>query len=62
MRESLNALLLTALLAVIQGWDVTEAQVEAQISAAKRAGVTKVIVARTRIEQGWQPRIVKKPR
>ena len=47
------------LIAVLQGWDVTDQQVALQIDVAEKAGVAGILVAYTKIEQGWQPKIVK---
>jgi hypothetical protein len=47
------------LIAVLQGWDVPADDVAAQIAMARGAGAGGYIVAQTRIEQGWQPRIVR---
>lgn len=46
------------LIAVLQGWDVTGAQVEAQLQRADEAGAAGTLLAMTPIEQGWEPRIV----
>jgi len=47
------------LLAVLQGWDVTPEQREAQIRRAREAGALGYVMAEMKIEQGWEPRIVK---
>lgn len=47
------------LIAVLEGWDVTTAQIQAQIDRTKEAGAAGYVVALMRIEQGWEPRIVK---
>ena len=47
------------LIAVLQGWDVTDEQVDIQIDVATRTGVAGFLVAYAKIEQGWQPRILK---
>lgn len=47
------------LLAVLQGWDVTPEQREAQIQRAREAGARGYVMAEMKIEQGWEPRIVK---
>ncbi|MFN3650602.1 MAG: hypothetical protein ACK47B_13580 [Armatimonadota bacterium] len=47
------------LVAVLQGWDVTPAQRQAQIEQSRAAGAGGYLVAEIEIEQGWQPRIVK---
>ncbi|MDA1051958.1 MAG: hypothetical protein O3C40_15945 [Planctomycetota bacterium] len=47
------------LIAVLQGWDVTDEQVASQIDVASSAGVAGYLVAYAKIEQDWQPRILK---
>jgi hypothetical protein len=44
------------LLAIVQGWDVTPAQLDAQMAQAHQAGVKGVVVAYAAIDQGWEPR------
>jgi hypothetical protein len=44
-------------LAVLQGWDVTPAQREAQVRRCREAGARGYVMALTRIEQSWEPRI-----
>jgi hypothetical protein len=46
------------LTAVLQGWDVTEDEISNQIEVARQAGVNRVLIAYSRIEQSWQPKIV----
>jgi hypothetical protein len=48
------------LAAVVQGWDVSEEQLRAQVEQANRHGVRQIVVARTPIEQSWEPRIIKR--
>jgi hypothetical protein len=45
------------LIAVIQGWNVTDEQVSQQMDVAQRAGVSGYLVSYTEIEQSWEPRI-----
>jgi len=47
------------LITVLQGWDVTDAQITAQRKVAAEAGVAGTIVAYTPIDQRWEPRIFK---
>lgn len=47
------------LIAVLQGWDVTQREVMAQIAQAQAAGVGGLIVVRHPIEQSWEPRVVR---
>lgn len=44
-------------LAVLQGWDVTPAQIEQQIKVTTHAGVTRYLISYAEIEQAWEPRI-----
>jgi hypothetical protein len=45
------------LIAVLQGWDVTYAQRQAQIARIREAGARGFVMAEIPIEQGWTPRI-----
>jgi hypothetical protein len=45
------------LIAVVQGWEVTDQQVAAQKQHATNAGCAGVIVALNSIQQSWEPRI-----
>ncbi len=47
------------LIAVLQGWDVNDAEIQAQIDQARSAGTAGFIVARAKIDQSWQPRLMK---
>lgn len=47
------------LVAVLQGWDVTPEQVAAQIAQAKAAGAAGYVVSRMKLNQDWEPRILK---
>ena len=44
---------------VLQGWDVTPGQVQAQIARSTESGAGGFLVSRVRIEQGWEPRILR---
>lgn len=44
---------------ILQGWDVTPEQRQAQIDRTREAGARGYVVAEMKIEQGWEPRIVK---
>jgi hypothetical protein len=46
------------LIAVVQGWDVTAAELTAQIRAAEAAGAAGIVVAETPIDQRWEARVV----
>ena len=43
------------LIAVLQGWDVTDSQIQAQQTHAIRAGAAGWLLSLTPIEQSWQP-------
>ena len=45
--------------AVLQGWGVSDEEVQAQIDQACTAGAAGYVVALARIDQSWQPRMVK---
>ena len=47
------------LIAVVQGWDVTDVEVTAQTDRAIASNVAGVVVSRIKIEQQWQPRVVR---
>jgi len=47
------------LIAVLQGWNVSDEEVQAQIARAEEAGAAGYIVSLAKIEQRWEPRIVK---
>lgn len=46
------------LVAVLQGWSVTPAEIATQRDAAARAGAGGWLVARTPLDQSWQPKIM----
>jgi hypothetical protein len=46
------------LIAVLQGWNVSADELQAQISRAEAAGALGIVVAESRIDQSWEPRIV----
>ena len=46
------------LIAVLQGWDVTEAQVIQQMDVAGRSGVSGYLVSYAEIEQSWEPQVL----
>ncbi len=47
------------IVAVLQGWDVTSKERQAQIQRAREAGARGYVLAEMEIQQGWEPRIVK---
>ena len=46
------------MIAVVQGWDVTAEEIEAQRTAALEAGANGYVVAYDRIDQSWSPKVV----
>ncbi|HUE70577.1 MAG TPA: hypothetical protein VMP01_06780 [Pirellulaceae bacterium] len=46
------------IVAVLQGWDVTDAEIAAQLEQATGAGAGGTIVAFARIDQAWSPKTV----
>jgi hypothetical protein len=52
---------MSRLVAVVEGWDVSPEQIEAQIRCARDAGAGGTLVAYTEIEQAWQPRVYRLP-
>jgi len=47
------------LIAVLQGWNVNEEEVQAQIDQSRAVGVAGYVVALSQIDQSWQPRMLK---
>jgi len=45
-------------IAVLQGWNVTSEEIEAQQKAAREAGANGYVVAYDEIDQGWSPKII----
>jgi hypothetical protein len=45
------------IIAVLQGWDVTAEQLNAQVAGAKKAGAAGYLIALSKIDQSWEPRI-----
>jgi hypothetical protein len=46
------------LLAILQGWDVTAEQIQAEVSRASEAGTAGVLVVFTPIDQSWTPKML----
>ena len=53
-----TAIPVSRLIAILQGWDVSSEETEAQLAAAKKAGVKGYVVAYDKIDQSWSPKIV----
>lgn len=49
------------IIAVLQGWDVTPEQIKAQVERARESGAAGYVIAETRIDQRWEPRIRRLP-
>ena len=47
------------LVGVIQGWDVSAADVQDQRTRSASVGVTNIIVALTKLDSSWEPRLLK---
>ncbi len=47
------------LIAVLQGWDQSAAERQAQIQRAEEAGAAGTVLSLMKIEQGWEPRMVR---
>ena len=56
------AILASRLIAVLQGWDVSEEEIEMQLRSAERAGTGGSVLSYVKIDQSWQPKNVKKRR
>jgi len=61
MRYGTNGVPASRLIAVLQGWDVTSQQIEAQVDQAVKAGAAGVLVSFVPIEQDWTPRLFDMP-
>ena len=48
------------LIAVLQGWNIQPAEIQQQIKLAQRVGVGGYLLAYSKIEQGWEPRLLKR--
>ncbi|MFK7735031.1 MAG: hypothetical protein AB8B50_03320 [Pirellulaceae bacterium] len=57
-RHNGQAVPASRIVAVVQGWDVSEQEIEAQKKAARKAGAKGVVVAFDKIEQSWSPKVV----
>jgi hypothetical protein len=47
---------------VLQGWHVSDREVKAQIQRSAEAGSAGYVLALTKIEQSWTPRVVTVPK
>jgi hypothetical protein len=54
-----TAVPIKTLIPILQGWDVTPAEQQAQIRQSQEAGAGSYVMAVTKIDQSWEPRIVK---
>lgn len=50
------------LIPILQGWDVTIAEQQAQIRQSREAGAGSYVMAISKIDQDWEPRIMKAPK
>ncbi len=51
----------TRLIAVLQGWEVTAEEIQAQIDRAREANALGYLLIKTPIDQSWEPRIIDLP-
>ncbi|PYI81547.1 MAG: hypothetical protein DME26_19835 [Verrucomicrobia bacterium] len=56
-----KAIPLNRLIAVLQGWDLTPAQQTLQVKQSEDAGVGGYLLALAKIDQSWEPRLLKVP-
>lgn len=47
------------LIAVLQAWDGSDTEIQAQIAQTRTANAAGYIVAFTKIDQSWQPQMIK---
>lgn len=47
------------MVAVLQGWDTSQKEIEAQIDQCRRAGAGGYVVAFAKIDQSWEPKLYK---
>ena len=57
LRYQTNGVPTSRIVAVLQGWNVTAQQIAEQLHEAGNAGAAGTVVAFTRIEQSWEPRL-----
>lgn len=60
-KNNSSAIPANRLMTVIQGWETTGEEVDAQIQQATLAGVRGILIARESINQSWEPRMVTLP-
>ncbi|MEZ6062656.1 MAG: hypothetical protein R3C19_20115 [Planctomycetaceae bacterium] len=58
-REGARGVEAARLVTVVQGWGVDDDDIAAQIAVATDSGVSGFVVAYSRIEQSWEPRLLK---
>ena len=56
-----QAISASRILAILQGWDVTEDEINKQIQQSSEAGSGGYVISRMRIDQEWRPKLVKVP-
>ena len=59
-RYKTNGVPASRLIAVVQGWDVSQVQIEAQLTRAVEVGAAGIVVAYGEIEQAWEPHLFKR--
>lgn len=50
------------LVAVVQGWNVNEEELNQQTKIARSMQVAGILICKTKVEQKWQPKIIKLPK
>lgn len=58
-RNGGKAISASRIIAIVQGWDVTESEIQAQHRAAARAGANGYVTLYDEIDQGWSPKLVR---
>ncbi len=56
-RHGGNSIVANRLICVLQGWNVTAAEIEAQKKHAQESGTAGYIISKVEIDQSWDPRI-----
>ena len=49
------------LIAVLQGWNVNDEELDRQIKIAQSTNVAGILICKAKIEQQWQPKVIKLP-
>jgi hypothetical protein len=49
---------LRGMITVVQGWGLTQREIDTQIEQSRNAGVHAVLVAEQEVAQSWEPRLI----